>query len=100
MMYRYTTKQGLFETNYKFKIPWDELHSLNDEPAFEDLSIGSKGWCFEGKWHRETGPAKTWANGTYSFWLNGIWYENINDWLEHHPNQDKAFQVMMILQYS
>jgi hypothetical protein len=45
MRYRYSTKQGVFETN-DYQIPWDDLHSLYDEPAFEDLSSGYKIWCF------------------------------------------------------
>lgn len=99
-MIRYTTKQGNFETNNHSEIPLDKLQSLNDEPAIENLIIGYKAWHFEGKCHRETGPAVIWSDGKYEFWLNGKWYKNINDWLENHINKDIIFQAFMRLKYT
>lgn len=100
MKYRYSTKEGQFETNIWDEIPWDDLHSINDKPAYEDLGIGYKDWRFEGKWHRENGPAIIYSNGNYYFWLNDKMYENENDWLIDNPNKDILFQVQMILKYS
>jgi hypothetical protein len=97
------TKEGRFEA-----VSWlesgfviSQLHSPNEEtPAFEHLSTGHKQWYFEGKLHRESGPAKIWTDEEYSFWLNDKVYENVNDWLIDNPNKDKTFQVQMILKYS
>jgi hypothetical protein len=100
MNFIYTTKEGIFETNDWTTIPLSNLHSFNDEPSFEDLKNGYKEWKFEGNWHRESGPAVIYSDGSYFFYLNDIYYENVKDWLKDNPNQDKAFQVMMILQYS
>lgn len=97
--FTYYTKEGKFETNEIRTIPWKKLHSDNDIPAFVSFD-GYKHWYLEGKLHRENGPAITWSNGTLLFYLYGIEYENVNDWLRNHPNQDKVFQVQMILQYS
>ena len=85
MKYRYTTKQGQFETNFYSEIPWDDLHSLNDKPALEFLSTGWKEWYFEGKIHRETGPARI-NNSSVAFWLNNKLL-SFEEWCEIHPNK-------------
>jgi hypothetical protein len=100
MKYRYTTKEGQFETNDYKEIPFNELHSLNDEPSYENLLNGWKEWYFEGKIHRETGPAQYWSNGNYDFWLNHIKYENVNSWLRDNPNKEIEFQAFMRLKYT
>ena len=32
---------------------------------------GSKLWYLNGKYHREDGPAREWADGSKEWWLNG-----------------------------
>lgn len=100
MKYRYTTKEGQIETNDFKQIPFHKLLSLNDEPAFENLFSGYKGWFFEGNLHRESGPAQYWSDGNYDFYLNDKKYENMNDWLKDNPNKEIEFQAIMRLQYS
>lgn len=69
------------------EIPWDNLHSPNDNPAYEVLSSGYKSWLFEGQKHRLSGPAAIWHNDIEQFYLNGIFY-NFKDWILNHPNID------------
>lgn len=100
MNYKITTKTGSYEVDFLNYVSWNELHSINDHPAIETLN-GAKNWYFDGKLHRENGPAIIDSNGYYSFWLNGEFYgTNVQKWLENHPNKDKAFQCKMLLQYS
>jgi hypothetical protein len=83
-------------------IPWNEISSPDEQtPAYENQTIGGRIWCIKGYvWHRLVGPAVILEDGTYQFWLNGLYYENVHDWLKSHPNQSCAFQVEMLLKYS
>lgn len=88
--------------NVKHYYKNDKKHRDNDLPAFEpiDETISSSVYYQYGDRHRENGPAIFFPNGTYKFYLYGIEYDDIKDWLKDHPNQDKVFQAKMILQYS
>lgn len=96
MNYKYhcTTKEDDFETNCQSEIPWDKLHSLNDDPSFENLITGYKSWHCNGSTHRLYGPARIWNNGQTEFWLNSKKFE-FKDWCENHP--DKTILVMYLL---
>lgn len=99
----YRTKEGtfeLFQNEDPQLFPIFDLHSENDLPAIEDLKTEYKEWRFEGKLHRETGPARIYFDGNYEFWLHGNIYDNVKHWLENHPNQDNVFHIKMILQYT
>lgn len=100
MKFKYTTKEKIFETDVYEDIPWGKLHSINDNPAYEDLKFGIKNWYFEGKLHRETGPASIVPGKLEYFYLNGKYYKNVNDWLWDHPNKDENFQKEMREKYS
>jgi hypothetical protein len=101
-MYNYYIDGKKFTTDNWYDIPWDDISSPDEKtPTLEDLSDGYRSWCEIGrKFHRLTGPARTWSNGQREFWLNGIYYENVKNWLKDHPNQDNAFQIEMLLKYS
>ena len=47
-----------------------KLHR-EDGPAIEDAN-GDKFWYLNGELHREDGPAIEWANGDKSWWLNDV----------------------------
>jgi hypothetical protein len=83
-------------------IPIYKISSPNENtPAYENLESGYKFWCKKGDInHRLTGPSSIWPDGYLEYWLNGKKYENVNDWLKHHPNKDNAFQVEMLLKYT
>jgi hypothetical protein len=91
-----------FLTEDNSVIPLLEISSPNERtPAFENLESGFKFWCLNGGiHHRLTGPAFIWDDGRVRFYLNDKRYDNVNDWLKVHPNQDNAFQVEMILKYT
>ena len=86
MNYTYYTKLGKFQTNNGNAIPWDKLHSPNEETPALELSNGFKQWRFEGNYHRLSGPARIWSEGE-RFFLNGFLY-NFNEWVANHPNID------------
>ncbi len=102
MKYIYYIDGEKFTNDNANEIPFREISSPNEQtPTFEDLETGHKFWCLKGwYWHRLTGPARIWPDGSYSFWLNDHAYKNVNDWLKEHPNQDNTFQVEMLLKYS
>lgn len=84
-MHRYTTKDGLFYEDKLSHIPYSQLHSINDNPALI-TKIGNKQWYFEGKIHRESGPAIILSNGNFGFYLNGKGY-TFKHWCENNPNK-------------
>jgi hypothetical protein len=91
-----------YKTNNYVDIPLYDISSPDENtPAFENLEIGRKIWC-EKDWklHRLTGPAIIDKDGKERFYLNGLYYENIHDWLKDHPNQDNTFQIEMLLKYT
>jgi len=47
-----------------------------DGPAIESES-GEKAWYIKGKLHREDGPAKTWEDGDKEWWLNEKEYSEV-----------------------
>jgi hypothetical protein len=54
-------------------------------------------WCEIGRiFHRLTGPAEIFPDNQEYFWLNGDLYEDVNDWLKYHPNQDENFKKEML----
>jgi hypothetical protein len=102
MKYIYYIDGKKFTTDEYVNIPFDIISSPDENtPAWEDLTDGEKGWCKKGYvLHRLIGPAKIWADSDKWFYLNGIHYTNIKDWLKAHPNQDNTFQIEMLLKYS
>jgi hypothetical protein len=99
----YIDGEKFIDENYEFyNNNFLLMSSPNEEtPAFEELEIGYKFWCLKGFiWHRLTGPAFIDYFGNYNFYLNGIYYKNLNDWLKDNPNQDNTFQIEMLLKYS
>jgi hypothetical protein len=89
---KYTTDT----TSHRF----DSNHiSSPDEntPAFENLLTGIKFWCEKDEvFHRLTGPARIFPDGSEYFYINGKFYENVNDWLKDHPNPDLYFDTIGI----
>ena len=86
MRFRFTTKKGKFISNDDLvMIPWNDLHSFDDYPAYEDFHYNVKYWAFEGKYHRLSGPARI-ADGEETFWINGIKY-SFEEWCEYNPNK-------------
>jgi hypothetical protein len=66
-MKEYTVK--VFESGFK-EWYWNGKLHREDGPAIE-WADGSKSWYLNGKHHREDGPAYEWADGTKGWWLNG-----------------------------
>jgi hypothetical protein len=60
-------------TVYDYRTVWefDGKYHREDGPAFEYTS-GDKLWYRNGKRHRETGPAIERADGSKSWYLNGV----------------------------
>ena len=83
----YKTKNGEFVTTDLIKIPWDDLHSPNEETPALISTHGTIQWRFEGKKHRLSGPAVIWPNGGKRFYLNGNSYD-FKEWIQNHPNID------------
>ncbi len=102
MNYIYYINKKRFSIDDFNNIPHYDISSLDENtPAFENLTTDEKRWCLIGfKRHRLTGPAVIWPSGREDFYLNGLYYENIHDWLNAHPNQDNAFQIEMLLKYT
>jgi hypothetical protein len=98
MNYIYYVDGKKYTTDNEDDIPWLDISSPDEEiPAYENLETGEKLWCKKGwQFHRLTGPARIWPDGSYSFRLNDKLYENIQDWLKDHPNQDETFKKEMI----
>jgi hypothetical protein len=98
MNYIYYVDGKKYKTKEGYKIPFDKISSPDENtPAYEDLESGEKIWTEKGRiWHRLTGPAIIWPDGSYDFYLNDKKYQNIHDWLKDHPNQDETFKKEMI----
>jgi hypothetical protein len=96
-MYKFYIDGKEFLTDDFNNIPRHDISSLDENtPAFENLETGYKRWCEKGNiWHRLTGPAIIWSDGK-EFWLNDQPYENVDEWLKYHPNQDEAFKKEML----
>jgi hypothetical protein len=97
----YWTKKGRFETNDVDNIPWNELHSPNDLlPAYVYYPNNYKEWRSNAKKHRLTGPAIINPNGKIIFYLDGIKYNSLEEWLSIHPNQSQIFKKEMIKRWN
>jgi hypothetical protein len=101
-MFIYYVDGEKFTSDNFHEIPWGEISSPDEQtPAYEDLLNGYRSWVKKGgDFHRLTGPARTWIEGDVQFWLNGIDYINVYDWLKEHPNKSEAFHVEMLLKYT
>jgi hypothetical protein len=86
------------ETDDFDSIPFDKISSPNEHiPGFQDNKTLHQTWTKENQvLHRLTGPAIFYSNGVNEFWLNGIYFETVNAWLDEHPNQDESFKKEMI----
>jgi hypothetical protein len=102
MRYVYYVDGEKYTTDNYYEINFYGISSFDENtPAFEDLSTGEKGWCKKGYIiHRLTGPARILSDDIEYFYLNNKRYKKVNEWLNHHPNQDNSFQVEMLLKYS
>jgi len=69
MSITYYTKEGKFEANGRFEIPYYKLHRENG-PAIT-YSDGLAVWCINGKRHRTNGPAVICNNGDKEWWQYG-----------------------------
>jgi hypothetical protein len=87
-----------FTTNNYDDIPLFDISSPNENiPAFENLESGYKFWCKRGFFRqRLTGPAIIWSHGTKQFYLDDIYYQNIRDWINDHPNPELYFNAIGI----
>jgi hypothetical protein len=96
-MYKFYIDGKEFTTENDDNIPWDDISSPNENtPAYEDLSTDLKIWFQKGNIHRLTGPAFILDNIKW-FYLNSFcYYNDINGWLNAHPNQDETFKKEMI----
>jgi hypothetical protein len=96
MFYVYYVDGKKFTTDTFDKIPKNNISSPNENiPAIEDRNTKYKEWCDKGNIiHRLTGPAIIHANGSEWFYLNNIFYENIRDWINNHPNPDLYFDAI------
>lgn len=81
-MKTYKVIEGGIEYDVKEKsngICWyyKKEHHREKGPAIIDYD-GSKFWYKHGKLHREDGPAVIWHGGKVQYWLNDIYYPNVN----------------------
>jgi hypothetical protein len=83
-------------SDYSNKIPLYDISSPDENtPALEDLTTGFKFWCEKGRiYHRLTGPAIIYSDGSEYFFLNDEPYENVKNWLKDHPNPDLYFDAI------
>jgi hypothetical protein len=90
-----------FTTENCDEIPFDDISSPNvNTPALKNSSNEYEVWCKKGYvWHRLLGPAAINSIGEKFYYLNGKRYNNIQDWLKEHPNQDENFKKEMIDKY-
>jgi hypothetical protein len=95
-MFVYYIDGKRYTTNDYDSIPWLEFSSPDENtPALENLKTGFKVWCKRGSiYHRLTGPAKIWSDGTEKFCLNDKKYDNVKDWLKDHPNPELYFDAI------
>jgi hypothetical protein len=83
-------------------VPWDKISSPNENiPALINSETGEKFFCnINQQYHRLNGPAIICADGSYTFWLNGVcYYQDIKSWRQSHPNKDCVFHTEMALLY-
>lgn len=103
-------KKTVFSIN---EIPWNDLHSINDQPALI-YPDSSEFWYNKGLIHRKNKPAIIGASGSkyyfknsqlhnlngpaiiysskFEYWINGIHYNNFKHFIDNHPNQDRIFK--------
>ena len=43
---------------------------------------GDEVWIKDGTWHCEHGPAVILSDGEKQWWLNGVWLDSFEDWLD------------------
>ena len=76
-------KHRFYDDNRIFDKIWKNefgKYHREDGPAVE--CSGTRAWYKNGKYHREDGPAVIWADGTYSYYLNGKEYAKKEYWEE------------------
>jgi hypothetical protein len=96
MRYIYYIDGKKFTTDYYVNVPIYEISNpVENTPAFEDTLSGEKIWCLKGRcFHRLTGPVHVTDNGVEDFWLNGIYYPRIKEWIAFHPDPDLYFNAI------
>jgi hypothetical protein len=88
-----------FVTKNYDDIPINQITSFDENtPALENLKTGFKVWCKKRySYHRLTGPAKIFSDGTEKFCLNGYYYKTVKEWIVDHPNPDLYFDAIGVL---
>jgi hypothetical protein len=95
MRYIYYIDGKKFTTYDFWNIPWDVISFPNENtPAYEDTLTDEKSWFKERSFHRLTGPAYISPEGNKYFYLNGVSYETIKEWISDHPNPDLYFDAL------
>jgi hypothetical protein len=96
MTYVYYIDGKKYTTNNFYKIPLDNISSLNENtPAFENLLNGYRFWCSKDRiLHRLTGTALIYHDKSEYFYLNDKSYVNIKEWINNHPNPDLYFDAI------
>lgn len=69
---------------------WNGKVHREDGPAIQHES-GYFAWYFEGKKHRLVGPAIIWHDGSMEWWINDVQLtdEEFNQWLEKRQLNEK-----------
>jgi hypothetical protein len=96
MRYIYYIDGEKFTTDNYYDIPRYKISSPDEQtPALENILTGKKFWCLK-SWqnHRLTGPAIINKDGHERFYLNGIYYPTIREWINEHPNPDMYFDAL------
>ena len=52
-----------------------------------------------GQYHREDGPAVVWPNRKIGWWLNGIVFLCVEDWLEAMPHKPAKEKALLLIKY-
>ncbi len=75
------------------------MHRIGGPAAIFDS--GKKVWIVNDKRHRDDGPALTWADGTYDWYLDGIYYQAFEDYIKELKKTKSPKEILMLkLKYS
>ena len=67
-----------------------------NRPTLETVDEKYKEWKNrKNEFHREDGPAVIWPGGNTDWYYDGHHYNNIEDWIEDHPDQEKATKAKL-----
>ena len=69
----------VINNGHKTWYDFDGKYHREDGPAIE-WNNGNKWWYKHGKYHRENGPAEEYSNGAKFYWLEGYAYTEEEYW--------------------